>query len=509
MSQIISNFSFDGILSLSEIFDNSYGSAVFPDINAPIQPLEQQDVWFTAPDLWGIWSNLDGLYLNTYLAFDNLIVDGDQFVSGDFLGFAVTQNDGVQDDSEDDEPTVLVGYATTDGFSAWWSNYKNPGSDISDEQNDLQFTYEMLRGDDNIIGSSSDDIIIGFSGNDTMWGGDGEDTFVFQGKFGNDLILDFELGVDELVSTNSDFVPFETQEGDYTLSKSANGDAVISVDLPQVTLSGSVTLQGVPYEDLIAHLSGDDSASDLPDPLSDIFIVQRGIVGKGSGYDEYILSKWTVEPGAEITITDSGANALQFINGFEVSSSMVAANAMMLTLSNGAVITVLDAASYDYTVGGNPLENASGLAFSFQTFVEDVLGVDMPTGSQISRGDAVTITSDMSFGNDVIVTSGSTVSGTDAADEFQLDVSNGGVFEIAGFDVAADSLALSGLVSADGSVLAELIGDPGVGGQSIGVQYNPFSGETFVNLGIDADSEVVALTLVGITQDDWSSLAVV
>lgn len=509
MSKLLSNFSFDGIIRLSEVFDNSYGSTVFLDINAPFQPLEQQDVWFTAPDLWGIWSDFDGLYVNTYLAFDNLIVEDGRYVSGDFLGFAATQNDGIQDDSEDDEPTILAGYATTEGFSAWWSRYKNPSSDISNLQNDLQFTYEFLQGDDNIIGSSSDDIIIGFSGNDMMWGGGGEDAFAFQGEFGDDLILDFEIGKDELVSLNSDFEPFEAQEGDYTLSRSENGDAVISVDLPHMNLTGSVTLQGVPYEDLVAHLSGDDSATNLPDPLSDTFIVQRGIVGKGSGYDEYILSKWTVDAEAEITITDSGTNALQFINGFEVSSSMVAANAMMLTLSNGAVITVLDAVSYDYTVGGNPLENTSGLAFTFQTFVEDVLGVDMPTGSQISHGGAVTITSDMSFGNDIIVTSGSTVSGTEAADEFQLDVSSGGVFEISGFDVSADSLALSGLVSAEGSVLSELIGDPGVGGQSIGVQYNPFSGETFVNLGIDADSEVVALTLVGITQDDWTSLAVV
>lgn len=58
-------------------------------------------------------------------------------------------------------------------------------------------------GDDKLSGSIGDDTLSGGSGDDTLSGGDGADTFVFNaGSTGDTLILDFEVGIDNLHLTN-------------------------------------------------------------------------------------------------------------------------------------------------------------------------------------------------------------------------------------------------------------------------------------------------------------------
>ena len=116
----------------------------------------------------------------------------------------------------------------------------------------------------------------------------------------------------------------------------------------------------------------------------DTLVVQRGITGKGSGHDTYVLSNNWIEAGAEITITDTGNNTIQFIDGLEVASSMVAPNALMLTLSNGATVTVLDADEYTFEVGGNPLENGQSNNYTFTELVTNTLNTDMPSVGDVS-----------------------------------------------------------------------------------------------------------------------------
>ncbi|WP_236037641.1 calcium-binding protein [Belnapia arida] len=53
-------------------------------------------------------------------------------------------------------------------------------------------------GNDDISGGAGNDTIVGGSGGDVLTGGDGANTFVFAGEFGEDLILDFKVGVDKL-----------------------------------------------------------------------------------------------------------------------------------------------------------------------------------------------------------------------------------------------------------------------------------------------------------------------
>jgi len=53
-------------------------------------------------------------------------------------------------------------------------------------------------GDDMVWGNGGADVIVGGRGNDQMWGGAGADRFEFASEWGDDLIRDFEVGIDRL-----------------------------------------------------------------------------------------------------------------------------------------------------------------------------------------------------------------------------------------------------------------------------------------------------------------------
>jgi serralysin len=53
-------------------------------------------------------------------------------------------------------------------------------------------------GNDTIIGSSASEVLEGWHGNDMLTGGTGRDIFRFRDGFGNDMITDFEAGVDKI-----------------------------------------------------------------------------------------------------------------------------------------------------------------------------------------------------------------------------------------------------------------------------------------------------------------------
>lgn len=237
----------------------------------------------------------------------------------------------------------------------------------------------------------------------------------------------------------------------------------------------------------------------------DVQIVQRGIIGKGNGYDHYILSNYWVDDAAEITISDSGSNNVQLIHDLEISSSLVAQNAVMLTLSNGAEITILDAANYDFTVGGNPLTGEEGTKLSYDKFVSDVLGVDMPL-SGIATGEAVTLGPE-TVSNRIILEADELAIGTDSPDTFVVDVSNGGNFSISGVDALSDSIEIAGISGWPALSLQDLVGQSGLNDQPILLQENPFDGSVLLNLGVDESGDMVSLKIEGISREEAYGIA--
>lgn len=153
---------------------------------------------------------------------------------------------------------------------------------------------------------------------------------------------------------------------------------------------------------------------------NDINILQASdsaVVGAGAGNDTYVLSPSTLSANQEVTISDTqGSNKLQLIGGLTIASSTVASNAVLLTLSNGAKVTVLGADTFSYEVGGNPLTATAGTVQTYAQFATTTLGAaSVPTTGTVSGTANVTIP-----GGSTGTTTGQTISLTTANDTKSL-----------------------------------------------------------------------------------------
>lgn len=126
-------------------------------------------------------------------------------------------------------------------------------------------------------------------------------------------------------------------------------------------------------------------------------------ISAGAGDDKYIISGDLISDNQTISISDTeGANTIQLVGGLSITSSSVAADAAQLTLSNGAVITLLGASSFSYLVGGDSLTGAGGTTEDYSTFATNTLGVSaVPAeGEDPAAGTAVEIDGGTSGGGE-------------------------------------------------------------------------------------------------------------
>jgi hypothetical protein len=206
----------------------------------------------------------------------------------------------------------------------------------------------------------------------------------------------------------------------------------------------------------------------------------NGTTYRGLGGDDtYILSN-SIAANAAITIVDtSGANKIQLVDGLSVASTKFAADAVQLTLSNGAVVTINGASNFNFDLGGNATAGTSGSVSDFAGFAAGAGVATLPssgsvagasnvtvsgaawsgggasytvtkTASSVSEGDAVTftitsssaVTADTTFSWTVIGdTNGATVTAAGTSD---IDVLSGSATIASGatsttFDVTASS----------------------------------------------------------------------
>ncbi|MBK1693698.1 hypothetical protein CKO09_02935 [Chromatium weissei] len=122
-------------------------------------------------------------------------------------------------------------------------------------------------------------------------------------------------------------------------------------------------------------------------------------VDAGAGDDVYIVTAATLEDGKNIQIIDhQGNNTLQLVGGLEIASSIVAANTLALTLTNGSVITVNNAntvtetTSFSFEPGGNITTGTDNVdPVDYTTFATTTLGVEAVPEEGTAEGGAVTI----------------------------------------------------------------------------------------------------------------------
>tara|TARA_A100000164_G_scaffold188204_1_gene167037 strand:- start:25200 stop:31388 length:6189 start_codon:yes stop_codon:yes gene_type:complete len=109
------------------------------------------------------------------------------------------------------------------------------------------------------------------------------------------------------------------------------------------------------------------------------------------GDDTYILSN-SIAANAAITIVDtSGANTIQLVDGLSISSSKFAADAVQLTLSNGAVVTINGASNFSYELGGNSTSGVTGSTSTLSGFATTMGVATLPTSGSTAGSSDVTI----------------------------------------------------------------------------------------------------------------------
>ena len=118
----------------------------------------------------------------------------------------------------------------------------------------------------------------------------------------------------------------------------------------------------------------------------------NGTTYRGLGGDDtYILSN-SIAANAAITIVDtSGANKIQLVDGLSISSSKFAADAVQLTLSNGAVVTINGASNFSYELGGNATSGVSGSTNTLSAFASTMGVATLPSSGSTSGSSDVTI----------------------------------------------------------------------------------------------------------------------
>jgi trimeric autotransporter adhesin len=109
------------------------------------------------------------------------------------------------------------------------------------------------------------------------------------------------------------------------------------------------------------------------------------------GDDTYILSN-SIAANAAITIVDtSGANTIQLVDGLSIASSKFAADAVQLTLSNGAVVTINGASNFSYDLGGNATSGVTGSSNTLTAFATTMGVATLPSSGSTAGSSDVTI----------------------------------------------------------------------------------------------------------------------
>ncbi len=235
-------------------------------------------------------------------------------------------------------------------------------------------------------------------------------------------------------------------------------------------------------------------------------IQTAGDIYNGNEADQiYSLNPAFVSAGATITIIDQGGvNAIELVNGLTITESLVVANEIQLTLSNGAVVNIRGADTFSFNVGGNLAGGDAGTPKSFTEFVEQDLGVSVP-----GEGEGVAIGGEVIIGeenNDVAIT-GDTVGVEGVVENFTYDIDSStgqvvsqldGDYTLSNFTIGEDSLTFRDVI--DGTTSTEtFVNDVVTSGSEI-------SNVTDIIFDANAEGNAYQLQLVGIIDESLATV---
>jgi len=157
------------------------------------------------------------------------------------------------------------------------------------------------------------------------------------------------------------------------------------------------------------------------DDLNILQASDTNIIGAGAGNDTYIVNASSTNANQVIQISDTqGANVIKIVGGVTIVSSVAAADEVILTLSNGAKIDVLGAASFTFEIGGDAFTTGTGTSQTFAEFLATSLGIaSVPTGTDTATGNANVTTN----------TDGTVTGGSTGSSEFSIAAATSSVAE--------------------------------------------------------------------------------
>lgn len=225
----------------------------------------------------------------------------------------------------------------------------------------------------------------------------------------------------------------------------------------------------------------------------------------GGGDDTYIISPNVLSGSVTASITDTeGGNLVQIVDATVVAASSFFADAVQLTLGNGAKVQILGASKYSYQLGANLLSDDRATTLNYAQFGAQ-LGVTVPppgapavsgTPNFVVPGSAPT-----GSGFTTVNLGLTDVVATALAEAFLYDFAlvggratkaGDGALTISGFDPAHDKLVFVNTSSQTVYTEAQFKALPGVA-----ISENPFTGSTSISFD-PVNGAAGSVTLTGI-----------
>ncbi|CAK0752499.1 hypothetical protein CCP4SC76_2320016 [Gammaproteobacteria bacterium] len=185
--------------------------------------------------------------------------------------------------------------------------------------------------------------------------------------------------------------------GCYSVMSSTSGNVTSgqAVNVRDNTLLFVLPVGGTQDISIVKTADNVSGCAHGPGGTNDVVQLQHtspAIVGAGAGDDTYVLAPNALTGTDHLTISDiQGNNLFQLNSGLSIAKSEVAATALRLTLSSGAVVTVLGADAFQYDVGGDAVAGINHTPVTFAVFSQSTLGVMVPASGTVTGG-PVTIT---------------------------------------------------------------------------------------------------------------------
>jgi len=235
-------------------------------------------------------------------------------------------------------------------------------------------TIVLREGDEIAYGYAGDDSIEGGAGNDTIDGGNGNDTAIYKDSSSNyELTANYDGTLSVVHSSSPEGLADEGTDILTNIEKMQFSDKTISSISLKYALSETIDST----QNILKSYSSDTLPRTQNYNSGNNIIVADGQAKtlRGlDGDDTYFISNLLPEESSITIIDTSGINTIQIPSNTAVTKSQWAKDTVRLTFEDARVITINNADTISYNLGGNVNDGTAGTDVTFSEMAE-VFGV--------------------------------------------------------------------------------------------------------------------------------------